>query len=201
MDNPTVEASGDVSRGRVESVVLTGGASTRMGTDKASVLVDGVALGERIAAQLAEAGFPPTILGPAPIRGLPFQQDEHPQDGPLAALRAFHPTAPLVFVVACDLPLFDSGIVAVMLGALGQSDAAVASVGGRLQPLCALYRAEAFDILRGPLSNARSMMAFLDALEVVEVSESDWVAAGLHPACVRGANTPHELREILGTGE
>ena len=168
-----------------------------MGRDKASIPVSGVAMARRIALRLQEAGIRPTVLGSEPIEDLPFQRDLNAHEGPLAALRHFKPEAVFVFVAACDLPHFDAGVVAVLKERLGDVHASVPSVEGRLQPLCALYRADALDQLaKPPLETARSMREFLDTLRVVEVPEAAF--AGLHPHCLRSANSQEELEELLG---
>ena len=106
------------ARVRIEAVLLTGGASRRMGEDKAALLVDGEPLGHRTARVLAEAGYPVTVLGAEPLEGHGFQRDASPHEGPLTALRRFKPTAEAVFVAACDMPVFDSRLVSAWPGAL-----------------------------------------------------------------------------------
>ena len=91
--------------------VLCGGQSRRMGTDKAVVEVDGVAMAERVAEALEPAGCPrwcsSEVTSPLLERfGRPTVADEWPGEGPLGgvltALRAVGSEA--VVVAACDLP-------------------------------------------------------------------------------------------------
>jgi|FaiFalFF_MnMetaG_3_1042247.scaffolds.fasta_scaffold05657_4 molybdenum cofactor guanylyltransferase len=67
----------------------------------------------------------------------PFQ---HPLSGLLTALR--RASYPLVFVCAVDMPTLQPVLIRWMVEQLGEADAVVPEVEGRLQPLHALYRRE-----------------------------------------------------------
>ena len=92
--------------------VLCGGASRRMGTDKALVQLQGRALASRIADALTAAGASRVVAigGNAPALralGLDVVSDLHPGEGPLGgiitALSCFAADTELVAVLACDL--------------------------------------------------------------------------------------------------
>jgi molybdopterin-guanine dinucleotide biosynthesis protein A len=108
---------------RAAGAVLTGGASRRMGTDKALVEVAGVALAVRVAEVLAAAGCDPVWCqgGDAAALtglGLAVQPDTHPGEGPVAAIAAalgHAGDADGVLVAACDLPGLTEGAVAGLL--------------------------------------------------------------------------------------
>jgi molybdopterin-guanine dinucleotide biosynthesis protein A len=174
----------------IEAVLLTGGASKRMGEDKASLPVGGIPVARRTAEVLAEACQKVTILGPEPILGFPCIKDEEPGEGPLAALALFGPVSQYVFVCSCDIPYFDARLVIQAQEAIGESNAAVPLVDGRRQPLCALYSNDAFPILRATAAEGkRSIMAWLDRLAVAEFLPEKVIWG-------RGANTPEEWRAL-----
>lgn len=180
------------------AALLSGGESRRMGTPKADLLVDGTPLAQRIADGLATEGIPVVVLGRQPVAGYPLLLDEEEFQGPLAALARFQPEWETVFVVSCDLPWFDQRIVAALSALLGEAEAAVPVLDGFRQPLCALYRAEAFALLPEVVATGRrSMMAWLDRLTVVEVGESDLRKSGLDPLDFMGANTPEEFEAAI----
>lgn len=183
---------------RVEAVLLTGGASRRMGEDKAGIPIDGVPQAQRIADALGALGIPVTILGRAPIPGHGFLPDSDEFAGPLSALARFEPDADAVFVCSCDLPLFDARIVSALLAALGDKDAAVPKVSGFRQPLCALYRSRALALMPNVLSQKGACaMRWLDTLDHVVVGEDELAAVGLDPQCAQGANTREEFERML----
>lgn len=168
----------------IEAVLLTGGRSSRMGRDKAAIPIDGVPMGERIARELARVCEPVTVVGRSAIEGFAFLEDEEEFAGPLVALSRVRPVAEFVFVASCDLPLFDASVVEELAVRIGDADAAIPVVDGRLQPLCALYRASAF----GRISpGQRRVMAWLGSLQAVGVTDLP------RPEAVRNANLPEEL--------
>lgn len=179
----------------LEAVVLTGGASRRMGQDKSKLSIDGVPQGERIVRQFLDAEIPVTVLGREAIDGANFQADKEEFGGPISALSAFTPKSDLVFVASCDLPRFDIGFVKLLVDKIGSAKACAPKVDGFRQPLCALYRNEAFAKLSALTDQCA--MGWLDALETVILSEDDLVRADIDPSVTRGANTPDELRAVL----
>lgn len=134
-------------------VVLTGGGSRRMGRDKATLDVAGASLLDRtlrgVPAEVAVV-----VAGPAVTvdrGGVRFVQEDPPGGGPVAGLDAALPlvTAPVVVVLATDLPLIGALPEALASGLVGEgpavdADAVLAEdVSGRPQQLCAAYRTEA----------------------------------------------------------
>lgn len=177
----------------LEAVLLTGGQSSRMGTDKARLLLDGVPLAERILRELRPICEPITVLGREPIPGCQFLADAVDFEGPLVALSRFAPSRAMVMVVSCDLPLFSGAIVEALARRIGAHDAVIPSLDNRIQPLCGLYRAEAF--AKASLLAAQGehrIMAWLRCLRVLEVSSDE------EPTVVgaRNVNTPEELAQV-----
>jgi molybdopterin-guanine dinucleotide biosynthesis protein A len=172
---------------KIEAVLLTGGASRRMGQDKAKLLVEGEHLAARILRLLREAGITVTTCGREPVGTEPFLKDTEEFAGPLAALAEFQPQTDLVFVCSCDLPGFDASIVTRLCEELGDGDAVVPQTDGRLQPLCALYRASAFQVVR-ELHGAgeKRIMSWLGRLEYR-------IASDLPVAWIRNVNYANEL--------
>jgi len=178
----------------IEAVILTGGSSRRMGSDKANLMVGNQTLLSRTIEQLAK--YPTTVLGPQGMA------DENPGEGPMAALAAYEPRADLVFVAACDMPLFDGRIVSALSCLIEDVGAVVPVAEARLQPLCALYRTPSLHLLRDlHRAGKRRMMAWIERLNVRQVDESDLTVAGINPLAPLGANTPQELRELLAAAE
>lgn len=124
-----------------EVVVLTGGASRRIGADKASVPIGGVPLAERLVRALLDCGYVVTVLGRAPVPGCGFVADAEDCQGPASALSRFQPSAEQVFVMPCDVARFDPRVVALMRDRIAGWDAVAPVLGDVSQPLCALYRA------------------------------------------------------------
>jgi molybdopterin-guanine dinucleotide biosynthesis protein A len=177
----------------LEAVVLTGGESKRMGSDKAALMATG------IVSVFASLEVPVTVLGREPIEGLAFLRDESEFAGPATALSKFEPSSDFVFVCSCDLPLFRRECVSVIAGGIGDKEAAIPVVEGRGQYLCAAYRASVFAEWTHQVESdgLRSMRELVRVLDCEFLDETSLLAAGIEPEWVLGANTPDELRKAL----
>ncbi len=180
--------------GPVAGAVLVGGASQRMGRDKATLRIDGRTMAARTAAVLRAAGCGPTCLvGGSDTRhghlGAPRVADPHPGAGPvggiLAAL-AWSP-APLTVVVACDLPALTAAAVAAVIGAARPgADVTVARSSRGPEWLIAAWRPSAADLVAQRFATGRRAVRDVVAdLRTVEVTVPD--------AVVRNANRPTDL--------
>jgi molybdenum cofactor guanylyltransferase len=179
---------------RVAGVVLTGGASRRMGTDKALVEVDGVAMADRVARALADAGCDPIVCrgGDAPrltALGLTAVPDTHPGAGPLPAIVDALGSTGDVVVCACDLPWLDAATVQQLLAtaeAQPDADVVVACTGDGAH-LLSVWRGHALRPLEDVVAGGvRSYRAALDRLHTVRVDVA--------PSVVANVNSPDDLR-------
>jgi molybdopterin-guanine dinucleotide biosynthesis protein A len=188
-------APGGVSGGsRLGGAILAGGASRRMGTDKALITTDGMTLVEQAASALADAGAAPVVVvggNQAAIEalGLPFAPDRWPGEGPLGgiitALR--HVESDLVAVLSCDLT--DASPIAVnsVVGALGTADVSVPVVDGRSQWLHAVWRRTALDTLEAAFaSGIRAPKDAMSTLRVAQLLDGD-------PCWFHDADRPEDL--------
>ncbi len=135
----------------VVGAVLAGGASRRMGADKARLELAGSSLGERavetLRTQMEEVVVVSRELGDHADLGAPEIADLVPGKGPLGGLNAAldHARGRPVFLLACDLPVVGPELVAYLLESalpvLGDVGAVVPTLGGRTQPLCGVYAA------------------------------------------------------------
>ncbi|HEX8748412.1 MAG TPA: molybdenum cofactor guanylyltransferase [Pyrinomonadaceae bacterium] len=133
----------------IEGFILVGGASSRMGRDKALLTLRGVSFVERIAEALGHVAGRINLVGAKNVdSSLKIENvpDVYEAWGALGGLHAALAAcrAEWAAVVACDLPFVTSELFARLSG-LREDWQAVAPVqrDGRLQPLCALYRTAA----------------------------------------------------------
>jgi len=164
--------------------VLTGGSSTRMGTDKATLEVGGRALAATVARALDEAGASSVLciggdlVGLAAL-GLDARPDEHPGQGPLGGLITALglATTDLVVVLSCDLPAIDAATVSALVSALvAAPTASVAApvVGRHTQTLTAAYRRSARPHLaQAFVAGERSVRRALAGLGLAPVGDLD----------------------------
>jgi molybdopterin-guanine dinucleotide biosynthesis protein A len=177
---------------RVAGLLLTGGASRRMGTDKAALpAVSGLVDALRAVAQ------PVLEVGPGRT-SLPAVADDPPGQGPLAALAAGAAALGLgsvgaALVLACDLPLVT---VDLLRWLAAQPGTAVPVVDGRPQPLCARW--DAADLARARSlydQGERSLRTLLDQADVTWLDESAWGAVATATAFA-DVDTPADLARL-----
>ncbi len=184
--------------------VLTGGASRRMGTDKAAVVVDGVAMARRVADALAAAGAVDVVavggdLSALTALGLDVVPDRWPGEGPLGGIvTALDVLAPppdvavdIVVVAACDLPALTAAVVVDLVVALAAAavgiGAAVPVVDGVAQPHLLAVRAAAAPVLHAAFTGGER--APRRALRDVGVAEVDLGDDG----ALRDVDRPEDL--------
>jgi molybdopterin-guanine dinucleotide biosynthesis protein A len=190
----------------IAGLLLTGGASRRMGRDKASIVVEGgLTCAQTVAARLAEVADPVLEVGPGKS-GLRSVPDETPGEGPLAAiatgwkvLNASGYSGP-VLVLACDLPLLSVALLELMAHS-PNDNTIVPMVDGRPQPLCARYASSTLDLCQGLVAHGkRSLKVLLDVATVSWLDESAWSAV-VDARCFADIDTPEDLAHILGLKE
>ena len=127
--------------------VLAGGASSRMGRDKALLPVHGSTLLEQVAREvLAAAGNVTVIAPPERYRGIGLSviPDLRPGQGPLGGIHtALSATnADWNLIVACDMPGITMTFLKEMMEqaeACGADCLIPQNAEGRMEPLCAVY--------------------------------------------------------------
>lgn len=186
----------------VEGFILVGGASSRMGRDKARLILGGQTFVERIRAALSALTERVTLVGPAERCAawpqLPAVPDFYVEWGALGGLHAALSaarSAPWAAVVACDLP-FVTGELFVRLASLRENFEAVVPVqlDGRRQPLCALYRADVAGGRAAELVAAgeRRPRALLDSLRTRLVAFDELCDLGGAELFFTNVNTPED---------
>ena len=147
----------------VTGVVLAGGASRRMGRDKALMLVQGQTLVERLAMRLCEITDLAYISANEPLRysflGLPVIPDLFPGHGPLAGIHAAlrHSPRPWMLAIACDLPDVSVAFLQRLVASSAGFDGVIpATSDGSLHPVCALYHRNCLPHIERSLSRGES---------------------------------------------
>ncbi len=182
-------------------VVLTGGASRRMGRTKALIEFDGVPMADRVSAALRAAGCVSVVAyggSPVDLESLDMAvlPDQYPGTGPLGGvlgvLELFarsEPRIDAVFVVACDLPALRADDLAGLVDAARQHSTRVDVVVARttqIEPTCAIWMPPAVERLREIFdSGERALHRAIEQLESVEVA--------VDAAVLRNINTPDDL--------
>ncbi|WP_419944849.1 molybdenum cofactor guanylyltransferase [Candidatus Poriferisodalis sp.] len=171
-------------------VVLCGGASTRMGHDKANLELAGKPLALWVAEALAAAGAHPIIAqGGSPPPPLVVSPDSTPHGGPLPALVDALERHGDILVCPTDVPTVPAGLLAALAEHAQLTDAPVVLArSDRLEPLIGHYATAVLPTLRNGLrAGARGPRAALTGSPVPTVPTA--------PADVLNVNTSADLAE------
>ncbi len=197
---------------RIGGIVLCGGESRRMGMPKAWLQFDNEYLLHRIVRVLAQAASPVVL---ATRRGLelppltpeiPFVYDQHENVGPLAGIAAgmilLREHCDAAMVVACDHPFVSVGVFHRMIELLGDHQAVVPELAGRLFPTLAVYRLSTLEILEELLGEgelrARQFALRCQPLRIGAADFAD-IDPDLRSFC--NVNNPAEYEAALGSAE
>lgn len=188
-----------VLRERATALVMAGGASKRMGRDKAMLPLDGRPMIETVCLQLRGNFDQVLVSGDERDRyaflGLDVVPDRAPGQGPLmglgSALQAS--LSDLNLVVACDIPKIDMALARRMLREAEGYDAVVPRrEGGELEPLFAVYRKSVGETVWDVLaSGQRRVRAVLERCKVkyLDIPESNSIV---------NLNTMDDYRNYVG---
>jgi molybdopterin-guanine dinucleotide biosynthesis protein A len=188
--------------------ILAGGKSTRMGTDKAFVMLDGRTLLARALDLARSVTSDVRIVGDA-AKFAPFApvvEDVFPGCGPLGGIHAALRTSStdLNLILAVDVPFVSPALLQYLIKRSRDAAAAVtvAQSGGRLQPLCAVYRREFADVAEQALRTGRCKIDVLfESVHTQVITENELENAGFSSRIFRNLNTPEELERAGEEGE
>ena len=185
-------------------LVLAGGRSTRMHTDKAALLYGGRSQLERAMALIAPHVTRAYVSVRAdqstdPLRArFPQIRDAHENLGPIAGLlaaQASHPEAAWL-MLACDLPLLDELTLAHLVRSRAPERVATAyrsSHDGLPEPLCAIWEPRSAAPLAAYVASGRQCpRRFLLGADTCLIDEPN-------PGALDNINTPEEYRSAMTT--
>ncbi len=196
--------------GSVLGVVLAGGASRRMGRDKASLEIDGTPMLVRVADALRAAGAAEVVVAGASDGarsvaaefGLRVVEEPAPGAGPVSGISAGLRAAvasdcPAALIVACDLPSLDARGLASLTARLESGraetdpvDVVVARGADGIEPLVAAWSVSAASTVDDALAGGGgSVRSVLDRLVVLAHD-------GLPPTSFINLNTPEDASTL-----
>jgi molybdenum cofactor guanylyltransferase len=196
----------------IAGIVLCGGKSTRMGTDKWSLLWGTETWLQRIVRILSEVVSPVVVVAAEGqhISQIPdgaiLVRDRISEQGPLAGLhaglealtRVKDPPIDAAYVTACDTPLLKTAFVRAIIERLDTHELAVTKDGKYHHPLAGVYRLGLVDRIDSLLKAGRNRPLFLieesDSCEI-DVAELRSIDPDLDS--LRNCNTPAEYEAVL----
>jgi molybdenum cofactor guanylyltransferase len=192
----------DRAMGDLTAFVLAGGQSSRMGSDKAFLELEGRTLLSRMLALAKTVASDVRILGDKQRFGAygDVVEDEFPNHGPLggihAGLRAS--ATHLNLILAVDMPFVEIRFLQYLVNEATRSDSAVvtlARAAGGWQLLCAVYRKPFGDLAEQALREGKNKIdPLFSQVQLRILEEAELEQQGFSPKMFRNLNTPEELR-------
>jgi FdhD protein len=191
----------------VTGVILAGGGSRRMGSDKALLPYQGGRFIEAIHRRMEEL-FEEVIVAAGetgrydflPCRRVP---DLIPGMGALGGIHAAlrHSGSERIFVVACDMPHLKQDLIRHLCSLAEEADVVVPEGDGGLEPLHAVYRKSVLPAVEEALRDGQCrVVSFFDRVRVRRVAreEVERIDPGL--SAFRNINTPEEYYRFRDGG-
>lgn len=185
-------------------IILAGGESSRMGADKAFLDISGTPVIGRVLRVLSGLFRRIIIVTNSPERYKGYDarvvKDSLGIRGPLTGIYSGMLASgdEYNFVVACDMPFLNPGLVSYISGLAEGYDAVVPRVGGLPEPLHAVYRISLLPAMEKRLHGGKRQITgiFSDAL-VRYVSEEEIRRIDPELRSFVNLNTPEEYKEVL----
>ncbi len=183
----------------IGAIILTGGRSSRMGRDKATLQIAGETLINRILEQLDDLCSEVILAGKFSADSLLSRKvrivaDERPDGGPLAGIVAGLKSSKydLNLVLACDIPFLDQEFIKSLIKGCNSYDIYVPRYrNGNYEPLLAIYKKNVIPVAEDLLSQGLKKIDLLFSkchCGFLDVNELPWLV---------NINTPEEYEAFL----
>ncbi|MBZ5703972.1 MAG: molybdenum cofactor guanylyltransferase [Acidobacteriia bacterium] len=185
--------------GDLTAFILAGGKSTRMGTDKAFLQLEGRTLLAQAMETARTVADDVRIVGEA-AKFSPsgrVVEDVYKERGPLGGIHAAlaSTSTEINLMLAVDLPFVETRFLEYLIGQARATGAVVtvARVGGGWQPLCAVYRKEFAAVAERSLLEGKNKIDPLFArVETRVVGEKELSNLGFSENMFQNLNSPEE---------
>ncbi len=129
----------------ISAFILSGGRSSRIGTNKSFLVIDGKPLIQRLS-ELLDSIFQEVVISSNETElyeflGQNIIKDIFPGRGPLSGIHSALSFTNSVknFIISCDMPLISSELINYFLNNNSDADILLPKADRRIQPLCGIY--------------------------------------------------------------
>jgi molybdenum cofactor guanylyltransferase len=165
---------------KAAAIILSGGKSSRMGTNKALLKLNEKTTIERMVDSL-KIYFDDIILVTNEMEsyqflGVKMVSDYYPGKGPLAGFHAglMASDYDVNFITACDMPFISGELAATLVNMIDHHDALVPVINGKMQTLCGVFQKKNVTKIEECIENGRlPIKQLLDHLNVLYVTEKE----------------------------
>ncbi|PAE43550.1 molybdenum cofactor guanylyltransferase [Bacillus sp. 7884-1] len=165
---------------KAAAIILAGGKSSRMGTNKALLKLNEKTTIERMV-DILKIYFDDIILVTNDMEsyqflGVKMVSDHYPGKGPLAGFHAglMASDYDVNFITACDMPFIAGELAATLVNMIDHHDALVPVINGKMQTLCAVFQKKSVAKIEECIENGRlPIKHLLEHLNVLYVTEKE----------------------------
>jgi len=189
----------------VTGVILAGGESRRMGSDKSLLPIDGARFIDHLYRSFAELFDEVLIVTNSPglYADLPCRKvtDIYRAQGSLAGIHAGLEAAsqPRIFVAACDMPLLNPTLVRRICAQARDHDVTIPRSHNGHEPLHAVYAKSCLPSMTAELAaGRRRIVSFFPQVRVSELHAELWRDCDPQELSFRNINTPEEYFALRG---
>ena len=187
----------------VTGVILAGGKSSRMGSNKALLPYRGGRFIEAIYRQLSALFEEVVVVTNTPEQyaflNCRMVSDLYHDMGALAGLHAgvAHSRTPHIFAVACDMPYLSDAVIRTLVARRHQSEVIIPEGKNGLEPLHAVYCRSCLPAMETALQTGkRRLISFFPAVQVTIVPGDTIRFVDPHLDSFRNINTPADYYDL-----
>ncbi|MFT5777218.1 MAG: molybdopterin-guanine dinucleotide biosynthesis protein A [Crocinitomicaceae bacterium] len=186
---------------RVTGIILAGGKSTRMGSDKGLVEFKGIPMIQHIIAEFKQLNLPIIIVANNEAYskfGVRLVTDLIKDKGPVGGIYTALTVSDtdVNVIVSCDVPFVKKELIVTLLNESKESEVTISSFEGREHPLIGVYKKSIVDVFKSNLdSNQLKLREVIKEVKtkVVEFSEPGML---VNAGSFNNINTKKELKEL-----
>lgn len=186
------------------AIILTGGKSRRMGSNKAFLKYGDKTFIEHQIARLSKI-FDEIILSANDVSAyaylnLPIVSDAIPDKGPLSGICAglIRSASSYAFVIACDMPFVDEKTILCLKDRIDNYDVVVPQTSRGLEPLHAFYSKNCIQPIYRCLNEGRlRIIDFFREVKVRIVDEQEFKGLDISTQSLINLNTPEEYENMI----
>lgn len=187
-------------------VILSGGKSSRMGTDKSLLRLNDRPIIEHIYDEMKKLTKHIAIItnkkSAYKYLQVPLYGDRYNDKGPLAGIESalYHVKANIFIFSACDTPFIQAPVYEQLLEHIDNYDAVVPTYQGRKHPLSGVYKQSIWRFVKRHLENNHlRVMSFFDDIHVKYIDSFPGISEDLLKLHFFNMNVPSQYEEAINT--
>ncbi|MBP1950764.1 molybdenum cofactor guanylyltransferase [Virgibacillus litoralis] len=186
----------------ISGVVLSGGKSSRMGTNKSLLTLEGKPVIEHITNELQLVSHTVSVISNNPssfdFLNLDLYGDRYLNSGPLAGLESamYNIGADVYIFAACDMPFVHKDVFNYLLQSLGEYDAVIPIYKEKMHPLSGIYTCNVLPNIQQLLANNQlKVRELFDHINVKYVRDFGHISEHILTRHFFNMNYPDQYKE------